>query len=366
MGQPLHIGINTLFCIPGEVGGTEVYLRGILPHLAADPTLRLTLFTNRENHDSLDAYPRVPIAVSARQRPARLLAEQTLLPHAARRAGCAVLWNPGYTAPFFPPCPQVTTVHDCQWRALPADFGLAARAAHEIFVGLALRRAEAVSTVSDFSRQELAHHFRVEPGSIAVTHEGWDPAFVVQQPSPFDTPYFLSVSNTYPHKNAARLVEAFDSVADTLPHALVLVGQAGRGEPPPHPRVLRVHRLPLEGLIGAMQHAEALFFPSLYEGFGLPVLEGMAAGVPVFASDRGSIPEVGGDAIRYFDPTDTAAMAAAFRTAASDTPETRARFVAAGRARAARFSWFLAAERLAIVLKRTASGKSSGEGNSGS
>ena len=352
MHDRLHIGINTLFLLPGEVGGTEVYLRGMLPPLLANPDLRLTLFTNRENHDSFDGLERVLVPVEARHRPRRILAEQIRLPRLVKQAECAVLWNPGYTAPFFAPCPQVTTIHDCQWRTVPEGFSWGERRAHDLLVGLAAKRADRIATVSEFSRAEIVRELGLTAERVSVTLEGWDPAFAEPSPSPFEAPYFLCVSNTYPHKNAGRLVEAFAAVADALPHALVLVGQPGKGEPPPHPRVIRRHRLAFAELAGAMQHADALFMPSLYEGFGLPVLEGMAAGVPVFASRSGSIPEVGGEAIRYFDGTDTTSIAEAFRTAANDASRTE--FIARGKERAAEFSWKASAERLLKSLREAA------------
>ena len=132
----MKIGVNTLFLIPGEVGGTETYLREILLALPEDGGHDIVVFTNRENashmRDMLAGRARITLVdlnVRATRRSARIIAEQTSLPAAARRAGLDVLWSPGYTAPLFCACPQVVTIHDMQYTSFPEDMSLAARMA---------------------------------------------------------------------------------------------------------------------------------------------------------------------------------------------------------------------------------------------
>jgi glycosyltransferase involved in cell wall biosynthesis len=346
----MRVGVNALFLIPGEVGGTEVYLRHLLPALTVlDPGLELVLFTNRENHDSFAGFQRVALGVSARSRPRRILAEQWALPRAARAQDLDLLFSPGYTAPFRCSVPQVVTIHDVQFCAFPEDFSWIALQAHRFFVTRAARAAQVVLTVSEFSRAEIQHHLHVNPEHIAVAHEA--PAEMVEEsPDPPETPgiepyltgerpFLLYVANTYPHKNAARLRAAFLRLADAIPHDLVIVGQPGRGEPDPHPRLKRFHRVTTQEL-RTLYGACALFvFPSLYEGFGLPVVEALDAGARVVAARAAAIPEVAGEAASYMDPYDEEAMATAIKKALDEPLDCRQAFHEAARTQADSFSW---------------------------
>ena len=129
-----------------------------------------------------------------------------------------------------------------------------------------------------------------------------------------DRPYLLCVANSYPHKNIPVLIEAFSQLENEIPHDLVLVGQPRLGEPGVQQalkqikdpsRVQRLFHVSREALIALYQDADLFIFPSLYEGFGLPVLEAMMSGVPVLTTRMGSIPEVGGDDVQYFDGQNT-------------------------------------------------------------
>jgi glycosyltransferase involved in cell wall biosynthesis len=375
----MHVGVNTLFLIPGEVGGSETYLVQTLLAMAANHAgTRLTLFTNLENDAFLRqifgtfpqvAFQRLPF--QARNRPHRILREQLHLPWAVRRTNVDVLWSPGYTAPAFCPCPQAVSILDMQYKSHPEDMSLAARLVTDILVRLAARRCNDILTISEFSRSEILHYTSAKPERVHVTHLAADPAFMpTTHPSVLqdsilrilrpDTPYLLCVANTYPHKNVAALIRAFGLVQDRIPHHLVLVGKPRRGEPDVQKALLhspapdRVHRLQgvdRKTLISLYQDADLFVFPSLYEGFGLPVLEAMMAGTPVLTTRRGSIPEVGGDCVEYFNPQSEEDLNNRIQKLTDMPPNKRREMITRAGERAASFSWKRTAGETLACLK---------------
>ena len=171
-------------------------------------------------------------------------------------------------------------------------------------------------------------------------------------------PYMLCVANTYPHKNVQTLVDAFRGLTAETACNLVLVGIEGRGEPlvqnalqhVPPGRFLRLGRLPREDLVALYQSADVFVFPSLYEGFGLPVLEAMAAGTPVIATDRASIPEIGGDSIVYFDGS-VSGLTSSLRQMLGMDATKRQDMVAGARRRADLFTWQRTADETVACLR---------------
>jgi glycosyltransferase involved in cell wall biosynthesis len=361
------IGVNTLFCIPGEVGGTETFLRKTLVALAEQSgSDRLVLFTNLENHDTLKAdlaaFPRVSfecLPFRAMQRPRRIIREQFELPGRARTCGVEVLWSPGYTAPVFAHCLQAVSIHDMQYKAFPQDLTFTARLVTDILVKAAARRAVRVITGSRFSQGEIIRYTSARANKVEVVYDGVSPVFADSLPEstrgrllerliPVSTPYLLCVAATYPHKNVQALVEAFGQLLGAIPHNLVIVGNARLGEPDvakavgalaEPARVIRLRQLSELELVALYQGCDVFVFPSLYEGFGLPVLEGLMAGVPVVTTRCAAIPEVGGEEAQYFSPDDPAALPEAIRRVLGWSCEERQRRTRRGRDFAQGFSW---------------------------
>jgi glycosyltransferase involved in cell wall biosynthesis len=378
----MRIGVNALFLIPGEVGGSETYLVETLRALAAtQPDLDLLLFTNLENDaylcERLDEFANVDfhlVPIYARNRLVRIWREQTELPRLARAAGVQVLWSPGYVAPLHAPCPQVASILDMQYLSHPADLAWPAWVVTHLLVTQTALRCQHLLTLSDFSKREIVRETGVAPEKVTPTLLAAAPEFsAAAAPEDlaalrrdvlgFAEPFLLCIANTYPHKNVHRLVEAFGLLAGESPHRLVLVGRPRRGEQnmqaalarlPDATRVLRLERTTRDDLVALYQAAEVFVFPSLYEGFGLPVLEAMAAGTPVVAMRYASVPEVGGETIAYCEHDDAAELAARIRETLALTPAARAARIAAARARAATFSWESAAATVADVLRAAA------------
>ena len=363
----MKIGINALFLIPGEVGGSETYFRNtLISAVRLYPQHEFVVFTNRENKQilvrDLSKYSNavlVDMRASAKSRARRILREQFILPKVIRANKIDVLWCPGNSSVFSCPCPCVTTIHDMQYMSFPEDFSKIALLAMRVMTSLSIKKSDAILTVSEFSRQEIIKYANADCEKITVTLEAANSSF--SQPLPNDfiaervmvlthstEPYILMVSNSYPHKNLNVGVEAFGQICAEIPHNLVIVGKPRLGEPalqkaisalPDSSRVIRLTYLTNQDLIALYQGAQIFLFPSLYEGFGLPVLEAMSAGVPVLASRFGSIPEVGGTTIQYANPPDAPTFATSLKKLIAMPKEERDSSIANQKKRAEKFSW---------------------------
>lgn len=376
----MRIGVNTLFLIPGEVGGTETYLREVL--LAAAKSfvdIEWVLFTNRENDGYLrgifGSFPQFafhPLPLRAMNRYARIIREQIDLPFRVAASHVDLLWSPGYTAPFLVSCPQAVTIPDMQYRRYPEDLTFPARIVTDILVRMAARHCRCVLTISDFSRREILTFTHAREETVRAVHLAADPAFAqpisadikrqtLKRLLPSEKPYILCIANTYPHKNVHALIEAFGRILDNIPHQLVLVGKPRLGESevqmalrslPDTSRVRRLLRVDYEDLFALYQGADLFVFPSLYEGFGLPVLEAMMSGVPVLTTRCGSIPEVGGDKVCYFDPAISTDLARQMIQILSWKNDYRKNHIMAAQKQACQFSWHKTAAKTIECLKK--------------
>ena len=247
--------------------------------------------------------------------------------------------------------PLVATVHDLAFRHYPEAYPAAGRRYHDRSARIVAGEAARVLVPSEATARDLAELYGVDRGRVTITPLGVE---VPDEPDHAGArrllgelgvrgPFLLAVGTLEPRKNLPRLLAAFGEVTDELPdHWLVVVGPVGWG-PRLRPTWDSV-RIKLAGWVGdrllhaLYQAADGLAYPSLYEGFGLPVLEAMAHGVPVLTSDRSSLPEVAGGAALLVDPLDRAAIAAGLVRLAGDAA-LRDRLTEAGRRRAAGFSW---------------------------
>jgi glycosyltransferase involved in cell wall biosynthesis len=359
----VHVGLNLLYLVPDETGGTEVYARELIPGLvAAMPQARFTAFINREAAAAPGVapwgqlIPAVTVPVRARNRIEWVRGEQQLLPRLAGRAGVDLVHSLAGTAPAWGRFRRVVTIHDLIYRFAPeAHLGLRGLGMR-VLVPLAARRSHRIIVDAESTRQDVVRVLGRSPDEIDVVPLGLG-ATRSAEPTPepelrsrlraSERPIALSVSAKRPHKNLMRLIGAVALIPAERRPVLVLVGY-----PTAHEEELRRHvaalRLSddvrlldwvdastLEGLYAA---CACFVFPSLYEGFGLPVLEAMTRGAPVACSARGALAEVAGDAALRFDPESEPAIAAAIERLLRDGSEA-ARLRAAGRERAARFSW---------------------------
>jgi glycosyltransferase involved in cell wall biosynthesis len=268
--------------------------------------------------------------------------EQMTLPRALRREGAAVVHATNCFLPLRRPCPGVVTIHDLAFEDHPSDFARTTSAKYRYFAPRAARGAERVICVSDFTAGDVIRRYGVDAQRIRVVPNA--PSLPISStPVPEGGPYLLAVGDLRAKKNLQRLVEAWGMLGTG--HRLVLAGLGDRDVLPA--AVETVGYVGDERLDALMRGADVLVHPSLYEGFGLVVLEAMARGVPVAAADTTALPQTGGDAAVYFDPLDPAAIARAIHEALN----ARADLASRGRARAAQFSWRRTADETAAVYR---------------
>jgi glycosyltransferase involved in cell wall biosynthesis len=277
------------------------------------------------------------------------------LPTYARRFGADVLLMPSNLSARTT-IPQVVTILDVNFLTQPGTY-------ERTFVQYAtwayrrsVRDAARITTISAFSRREIAHHLDVDPARIDVVYPGLDPvACEPVGPSPHPNRYALYVGATERHKNLQLL---FDAWRGRSPRDLdlVLVGQPGRD----HPRAVAAAaasrgRIVVRGAVSAdelegwYRHATVFLFPSLVEGFGYPPLEAMQRGVPVASSTAGSLPEVVGDGSLLFDPDDVTGLVRCVERVVDDD-ELRQQLLATGRSVAARYTWAATSQTMARIL----------------
>jgi len=356
----VRIGVNALYLIPGGVGGTEIYLRELLAALAElDQTNEYLVFTNLETQS--DLVPKQanfhwkPQAVHARFRPARILWEQIVLPFEAARYRLDVLFNPGFTAPIFSPCRQVTVFHDLQHQRHPEYFRWFDLPFWRFLLWASAHRSHRLIAVSEATRSDLLRFYRIPKERVTVVHHGVEPAFSRLDRSRTEA-YLLCVSTLHPHKNLQKLIRAYGRKKRDF--RLILAGLRGFHtetierlieEMGLQDSVQITGWVPREKLYSLYKHARAFVYPSVFEGFGMPVLEALAAGIPVACSDIPPLREVAGDAALYFDPLNEDDIASAIERVMTDA-SLQERLAMAGRDRARPFTWERCAEQTLKIL----------------
>lgn len=315
--QRFDVAVNLLWCVPGAVGGSEQYLVRQLHGLAAqhsefDPTLYCPA-SFVEAHPGLSAlYPMVPAPVAGHSRPLRVVAEHTWLWRRTRDAD--LVHHGGGTAPMVGRRPIVLTIHDLQYLTHPEYLTTTKRRYLERAIPRSVRRAAVVAVPTGYVRSRVIDAYDADPARVVIVPHGVEASLGADAPSPEELrrTYGLGAGRfvvfpaiTHPHKNHRFLLELMATHWSDPDLRLVMLGGRGsvdddvmaeiarRGLGPRVVRPGRVSDAHRDGLIAA---ADALVFPSEYEGFGAPVVEAMALGTPVICSDQPALAEVVGDA----------------------------------------------------------------------
>jgi glycosyltransferase involved in cell wall biosynthesis len=253
---------------------------------------------------------------------------------------------------------RVITIHDLTYKRFPDLLQKETLHNLEAHMPREIAAADAIICVSESTRQDLLDFYQVDSRRAVTIHSG----VAVSPPATRDTRpaarYILFVSTIEPRKNLGVLLDAFDRLKarGRYDGALVVVGRVGWKSEAIARRLRRrdiqhLDYLGAEELAAVYRGAEMFVFPSIYEGFGFPLLEAMAHGVPAIAARSSSLPEIAGDAALYFDPRDPQELERQIERVLSE-PDLRRDLIARGRQRAATFRWDVAAERTLEVLRR--------------
>jgi glycosyltransferase involved in cell wall biosynthesis len=362
-GRPrIAVDARALVDAPAGVG---YYTRSLLLALAERQTLQLTALSHRPARD-ITALAAAGVKFEASNAPFGFWWQQSNLPKRLVRHNFDLLWSPLGSLPQKCPRPAVVTIHDLTPLLFPYWHSWRTRVTFRRQLPATLRNAAQIVAVSHATATDIEKRFPTAGGRVSVVHNGVDSIFA---PAPSSTRdairraylapqgYLLSIGTLEPRKNLSRLLDAWDRVTADMPDGppLLLAGAKGWGSASLRrriqrtPRVRYVGRLQRAQLVEILQGALAFVYPSLYEGFGLPVLEAMACGIPVITSDSSSLPEVIGDAGIQVNPRHTEQLTSALKRLIRD-PDLRAELGELGRRRATRFSWPLAAESLEKVF----------------
>ena len=352
--SPVDVAVNLLWCVPGDVGGSEQYLVRQLIGLASRPAEFLpTLYCLPEFVDAhpelRDLYPMVSASITGRARPRRVLAENTWLRR--RTSPAEIVHHGGGTTPIFGHRPIVLTVHDLQYLTHPEYLTPTKRRYLEWSIPRSVRRAAVVAVPTEYVRRTVIDAYGLAAERVCVVPHGVEASLGTDAPTDFELrrdyglgggPVIVFPAITHPHKGHRFLLDVMAQHWTDPDLRLVLLGGAGLADADVnadidrlglHGRVVRPGRVPDAHRDGLIAMASALVFPSQYEGFGAPVVEAMALGTPVICSDHDALAEVVGDAglVLALEPD---AWAGALEVVVRDAEEMRAR----GRRRAATFS----------------------------
>jgi len=337
------IGISMLTLRPGQVGGSETYARSLAAALAEHGRLAYVCFVPPVATDAGDGLETVvvPEFLEGRQTATKAAAMGLAAIRAGRirrRFGRISAMHYPFTIPLPPArAPTAISLQDVLHHDEPRLFGRAERLFRRFAYDRPARRADLVLVPTDHVRERICEQLGVRPERVRTIHHAVDHATF--RPGPEEPePYLFYPAKAWPHKNHQRLFAAFARFRSERPEFRLVLTGGSFSRPLPEGVDARGH-VPAVQLPALYRRASALVFPSLHEGFGLPVLEAMASGCPVAASTAGSLPEVCGDAAVLFDPRDPESIANGIGRAVDERDSLRPR----GLARAAQFTWAAAA-----------------------
>lgn len=352
----IHIGIDG-HMIGDHSGGNETYYQNVLQRMSFPPNWNVYLFLKPEADAGLFENKFRIIRFKSSNAIKRNFIE---LPQIAKRLRLDLL-HTQYFIPFFCPCPVVCTIHDICFEHYKDIFTRSEYIRQKLLIPYAAKKSKAVFTVSEFSKQDIAEKYNINPERITVTYNAADEKFRKLNATELDeihlkerfgigdNPFILTVGNLQPRKNLPRLIEAFKKLQrdqfgkQQCGYKLVIVGKKAWMydsilKLSEDDNIILTDYVSESDLIRLYNAAELFVYPSFFEGFGLPPLEAMACGTPVAVSNESALPEVVGDAGVYFDPFDTENIANTISRTILDR-KLREKLIDKGFQRVKRFSW---------------------------
>ncbi len=366
----IRVGVNLMWCVPGQVGGSEQYLvRQLLGLHECGAEVALRFYGSAALDAAHDELSQIGIYVVApidgRRRWRRVLSEMRWLQKQTRRD--QLVHHGGGTAPRGALEPYVLTIHDLQYLTYPEHFSRLKLRYLSAMVPRSAREAAVVTVPTEYVRSTVIDRLDVAPRRVMVVPHGYEPALlrtrsdeseVRQRLGIEDRPFVVYPAITHPHKNHRVLVDLLAGPWADPELRVVLLGGRGTGEPAlldaiaaagdrVAGRIVRPGRVSDADRNTLIAAADALVFPSTYEGFGAPLIEAMALGTPVLCSDAACLPEVAGDAAVIRPPT-----VDAWADALDEVHSRRAELVAAGGERVAGFTSRRSGEALDLAYRR--------------
>ncbi len=271
-------------------------------------------------------------------------------------------WSPHYNIPLHFKGKLLVTIHDVNHLAMPHFLnGMHKKIYANYMFSVVKKKSEKILTVSNFSKKQIIKYLNIKNNQIEVIYNAVDPVWfnIKKKENPYPKKYFLCVGNVKPHKNITSLLKAFQAIKGNIDHDIIIIGKKN-GFITKDDKVKNIAqklgcRVHFTGYIDEsllhqwMLHAEALIFPSLYEGFGIPTLEAMASDCPVMCSNAASLPEVCGDAALYFDPYNPGDIADKIKLFI-ESKNLQRRLRKRGKIRASLFSWEDSSKKIINII----------------
>lgn len=363
----MRIGINILYLVPGKVGGTETYAKGLIQNYINSKSDEFYIYCIPEALKVLPINERLKyITVKGlNSRFYRILYEQLILPFVIYKHKIKVLHSLGYTSPFITHCPKVTTVHDLNWYYHPEDFSIFEKFAWEVLVRLSVISSQLVVAVSEASKDSLIKVLHVPSSKVKAVLSGI-PTIKRRNNSnnkrsidnyKLPKQYILTVSAGYPHKNLRTALEAFKILVGKNPNLfLIICGLKGKADDENWQYVYNSclqNRVKILGYVSdeelgvLYKNAQVFIFTSAYEGFGFPVLESLVHNVPVISSNSFSLKELINTSDGLVEPYDIMGFARKINQVLHN-PRFKQRLLASEKIILKKLSWRLTAN---IMLK---------------
>ncbi len=356
------IGIDASRAVRQPRTGSENYSWEIIQQIIRQDTVNtIRLYSPHLPKEKFAESPRTEWKIL----PQRRLWSQLRLAKELRDNPPDILFVPSHVVPIFCNVPSVVTIHGLEFRRFPRSYSSLDRRYLEFSTSVSASKAKRIIVPSESTKKDLVQFYKVKPDKITVIPHGYNQeVFAVSDHDdkpPIESPYIFFVGRIEERKNIRLLIDAFALLLkERKPISLVLSGKNGYGydgiikkikslPPSVQQKIILPGYLPQYDMVRYLRHARLFAFPSLYEGFGIPILEAMAVGTPVVASNSSSLPEVAGNAATLLPPNNALSWAAAFSRIINQ-PTTAKKMSEAGLAQVQHFSWAKAGTETLNVL----------------